>query len=170
VRVYLDSSVVIPHVSAESPERAEMAAQLRRRLDARDQLVASDLTRMECRVRPLRERDAALVAAYDRFFEGTEVALEPVPREAWDRAAEVRARSGLKTPDALHVACAVTLGCDVLLTADARLARSGEIETELVAVWPSRAGEASAPLEIDKLTPLEALVRLEELKKLLEGD
>lgn len=133
MKVYLDSSVVILHVQAESHERKDVGARLRRSMDAGDQLIASDLTRMECRVRPLRDGDAALITAYDQFFNGEEVALEPVSREAWNLAAEVRAKYGLKTPDALHVACAVTLGCDLLLTGDAHLASCPEIKAELVA-------------------------------------
>ena len=58
--------------------------------------------------------------------------MKHVGADAWDLAAEVRAKHRLKTPDALHVACAVTLGCDLLLTADGRLARCSEVRSELV--------------------------------------
>ena len=39
-------------------------------------------------------------------------------------AAMLRARWGLKTPDAVHLACAQHHGCDALWTNDDRLARA----------------------------------------------
>jgi uncharacterized protein len=41
---------------------------------------------------------------------------------AFDRAAELRASHGLKTPDALHAGLAIVHGCDELWTNDQRLA------------------------------------------------
>jgi predicted nucleic acid-binding protein len=82
----------------------------------------------------LQEGDAELLAAYDRFLLSREVILNPVSREAWDLAAEVRAKHGLKTPDVAHIACAVTGGCGVLLMADRRLAGCPDIRAELVGV------------------------------------
>lgn len=98
-----------------------------------DEFVATELTRLECRVAPLRDGNHILDDVYEGFFSGKEVLMEPIGRDAWNFATEVRAKHGLKVPDAVHVACAVTLGCDLLLTADQRLARCPEIKTELVA-------------------------------------
>jgi len=68
-------------------------------------LVVSQLTRLECRVKPLRDNDLRLLALYDHFFEGVQqVALT---RRVIDRATLLRARYRLKTPDALQVACAM---------------------------------------------------------------
>ena len=110
-----------------------MAERLTRARESGDEVFVSDLTRFECRVQPLREDAKAVLATYERFFASKGTHVVPVSRPAWDLAAEVRARHGLKTLDALHVACAVTTGCDLLLTGDARMARCPEIETELVA-------------------------------------
>ncbi|MBC7648600.1 MAG: type II toxin-antitoxin system VapC family toxin, partial [Vitreoscilla sp.] len=41
------------------------------------------------------------------------------------QAAMLRARFGLKTPDALHLACAQHHGCTALWTNDERLAQAG---------------------------------------------
>ena len=132
MKLYLDASAVILHIQGSPRVQADINVHLRRATDAGGQLIASDLTRLECRVQPLRTGDADLMARYDQFFHSEEVALVPVSRDAWDLATEVRARHGLKTPDALHVACAVTLGCDLLITGDARLAQCPEVKTELV--------------------------------------
>lgn len=43
------------------------------------------------------------------------------------QAADLRARYNLRTPDAIHVASALTAGCDALLTNDRQLKRIEEI-------------------------------------------
>ena len=47
-----------------------------------------------------------------------------MPETVYLRAAELRARFDLKTPDALHPACAQHHGCDALWTNDDRLAQA----------------------------------------------
>ncbi len=133
MRTYLDASAVILRFEGTEKVREGLKGRFRSAHDTGG-LVASELTRLECRVGPLRRDERALLDVYNGFFSGREITVAALDRPVCDLAAEVRARHGLKTPDALHVACAVTTGCDVLLTADARLARCGEIATELVAV------------------------------------
>jgi uncharacterized protein len=48
----------------------------------------------------------------------------PFNDETWARATELRARFGLKTPDALHLACAEVSGCQEFWTNDDRLSRA----------------------------------------------
>jgi uncharacterized protein len=56
-----------------------------------------------------------------------------MPPAIFDLAAELRAQSSLKTPDALHAACAIHHGCDELWTNDGRLAAlAGRIRTRVV--------------------------------------
>lgn len=82
----------------------------------------SPLVRMECMVRPIRVADETLqrqyARAFDRFIE-----LD-MPSAVFDSAARLRAGFGLRTPDALHLACAVHHGCEALWTNDGRLARA----------------------------------------------
>ncbi len=132
MRLYLDASTVIFLIEGGPPLREKVRARLRRSVDAGDELVASDLTRFECRIRPLRSRDYAALDAYAAFFTGAEVVVEPVSRSAWDLAAKVRAEHGLKTPDAIHVACALSLDCELLLTGDERLTRCPAVASELM--------------------------------------
>lgn len=132
MKLYLDASAVIFFLQGSPPARTAMAERLARSREGGDEVFLSDLTRFECRVGPLREGQETVLAAYERFFASKGTRLVPVSRKAWDYAAQVRARHGLKTLDALHVACAVTLGCDLLITGDERMARCPEVKTELV--------------------------------------
>ena len=44
-----------------------------------------------------------------------------------ESAADLRVRFNLRTPDALHVATAISAGCDAMLTNDAQLKRVQEL-------------------------------------------
>jgi len=116
--IYLDSCIVI-YAIEDTGERGD---RVRRRLEqAGSQSIAiSPLVMQECLVGPLRVDDLALHDLYVRAFEQFEV-LELGVHE-FVRAAEFRARTGLRTPDALHLAAAQLGGCDELWTNDTRLA------------------------------------------------
>jgi uncharacterized protein len=94
--------------------------------------VASDLTRLECRVKPLRAASDALLQDFDDFFEGAVAEIVPLSPQVLDRATELRAHHGFKTPDAIHLAAAVVSGCDVFLTNDHRLDRFSDLVVEVV--------------------------------------
>lgn len=132
--VYLDSCVVI-HLREGTPE-AQRA--LRDRLlhgqRARLRVTVSELTRLECRVQPMRAGDAVLLADYDRFFARSEVRVVPLTREVVDLATDLRAHHGIKTPDALHLAAALHAECDEFWTHDRRLAAvaGDQIQIELL--------------------------------------
>jgi predicted nucleic acid-binding protein len=53
--------------------------------------------------------------------------LLPVTGQIAEFAADLRARYNLRTPDALHVATAISAGCDAFLTNDIALQRVAEI-------------------------------------------
>jgi uncharacterized protein len=89
-------------------------------------LLTSRLSRLECRVKPLRNRDSALLGLYDAFFTGTEVELLEVTEAVLEKATGIRADLNLKTPDAIHLARAILAGLSGFLTGDRNLARCTE--------------------------------------------
>jgi uncharacterized protein len=129
VRVYLDTAPVISLVE-EVPNYAELVD---RRVSVADVIqVASDLTRMECRVKPLREGNTALLHDYDDYFAEVVEELVVLSRAVIDRATDMRARYGFRTPDAIHLAAAVVSGCDVFLTNDYRLNRFPDVAMDVI--------------------------------------
>lgn len=137
VRLYLDTAPVI-YVVEQAPG---YAASVDQHLSAPGViLVASDLTRMECRVKPLRDGDGGLLQDYEQFFREAVAECVTLTREVLDRAAEIRARHGFKTPDAIHLAAAVTACCDRFLTNDHRLDRFDAIPMEVVQVVTGMSG------------------------------
>jgi predicted nucleic acid-binding protein len=121
VRLYPDANIIIYHVEAKPVWGPRASARLAALHAAGDTPVISDLTRMECRVWPLRSGDATLLAAYDAFFGAAGLQVVGWTTAVCDKAAELRAQFGFKTPDALHLAAAIVHGCDRFLTHDARL-------------------------------------------------
>jgi predicted nucleic acid-binding protein len=87
---------------------------------------------MECRVKPLRDGNADLLKDYDQFFQNAVAEIIPLTREVIDRATEIRAPYGFKTPDAIHLTAAVVSGCDAFFTNDHRLDRFSDIALEVV--------------------------------------
>ncbi len=129
MRIYLDSVTVIYLVEQVAPYAALVDARLSRR-DVVN--VTSDLTRMESRVKPLRDRNAGVLKDFDDFFEGALEVMVPLSREVVDLATEIRARYGFKTPDSLHLAAAVWSRCEVFLTNDHRLDRFNGLAVEVI--------------------------------------
>lgn len=128
--VFIDANILIYHLEANLDLGALASTRLAALDAAADEVVVSDLVRLECRVGPLKAADAALLARYDGFFALPSVKVVPLTAAVCDRAAAIRARHGFRTPDALNLAAAVESGCDVFLTHDARLGRFPEIKIE----------------------------------------
>lgn len=120
--VYLDTCVLIYYLERHTTLGPRVEAALFPAEGARPIPVISDLTRLECRLLPLREQDQDLLARYDAFFGLPDCRRAPIDSAVFDLATELRARQGLKTPDALHLAAAICFGCEELWTTDTRLA------------------------------------------------
>lgn len=131
-KIYWDSCVLIYRIQGVEPWSARIAAMLEPLETA--QLCVTDLTRLECRTKPLRENDDATLVVFDRFFARTDVAKISMSPHIFDLATALRARHKLKTPDALHLAAAITAGCDEFWTNDEGLARAAEGRIRIVPV------------------------------------
>jgi predicted nucleic acid-binding protein len=82
----------------------------------------SPLVKCECLVGPIKRGDPVLQRAYTELF-GQFASLD-MPEPVFLQAAQLRGHFGLRTPDALHLACAQYHGCDALWTNDDRLAQA----------------------------------------------
>lgn len=118
--IYLDTCLVI-YLTEEDPKWfARVSSAVERATDVR--FAISPLVQMECLVGPLRRGDAVLQREYLDAF--AELEVLGMPEQVFLQAAQLRARFGLKTPDALHLACAQHHRCEGLWTNDNRLAKA----------------------------------------------
>ena len=118
---YLDSCVVIYLVEGLAPVSLAVNEAIRHQAADQGQIAISDLTRLECRVGPLRNGDLKTLALYDSFFESSDLVHLPIDPRVFDLATELRAKNRLKTPDALHLATALIFDCAEFWTNDRRL-------------------------------------------------
>jgi len=122
-RVYLDACVVIYLMENVAPFSEKTRHFLSRNGDAI--LCVSSLVRMEVLIKPLRESSAILTADYEEFIAAQNWLR--IDDSTFERALQLRARYGLKTPDALHLAVAQQHGCDEFWTNDDRLSKSAGV-------------------------------------------
>ena len=93
------------------------------------QSFTSTVTLTEVLTFPLKTGDTSVVNAFrNTLIYSGEVSLIPISSAIAERAAELRARYNLKTPDALQVAVAVHQQCDAFLTNDLGLKRVTEVQ------------------------------------------
>ncbi len=120
--VYVDTNTVIYTVEKIEPYKSFLdslwtAAQL-----GQVSIVTSEITWLETLVKPMRDNNIALESLYRAFLTAREVRLLPATLPIWEEAARLRAL-GLKTPDALHAASGLAVGCSLFLTNDAAFQR-----------------------------------------------
>jgi uncharacterized protein len=130
--IYVDTNVIIRLIEGDDAARAPIEARL---LPLRGQnrfLLTSQLSRLECRTKPMRNGDKAKLAIFDSFFISTEVELIPLTAAVVDKATELRATLNVKTPDALHLASAILAGAKAFLTGDKGLERCKSIAVEIL--------------------------------------
>jgi predicted nucleic acid-binding protein len=120
-KVYLDSCIAIYLVE----EHPAYCAAIEHALAQLDGIVCySPLTELECLVLPLRLERKDLLDKFNRFFT-LNLKLD-MPDTVYREAARLRAKFGIKTPDALHLATARHHACTELWTNDDRLASVAE--------------------------------------------
>ena len=128
---YLDSSIFFAIIKKETVPclsglaRWEVAERILRDAErGRYQIYTSTITLAE--VRRIRERSVELtqdeLTTVARFFRHEYIRLAAVTREIAERAQLLGAQYGILPMDAIHLATAIQLQCDVLLVWDKRFA------------------------------------------------
>lgn len=118
--IYLDACLVVYLIENHARWGEPVASAMAEVDEARFGI--SPLVKCECMVGPFKRGDPVLEHAYMQLFD--QFALLAMPEPVYLQAARLRAHFGLRTPDALHLACAQHHGCDALWTNDDRLAQA----------------------------------------------
>ena len=128
--IYWDSCIFIYSLEASEETRLKISQKLATL--PQSVLCHTALTELECRVEPLRNGKSELLARYERLFAAPHTRRLALTDEIYRFATELRALHRLKTPDALHLAAALSHGCDSFWTQDDRLGRAAEGRIQLV--------------------------------------
>ncbi len=114
-RVYLDACMVIHLVEGNSQQQQILKRALLGKI-----VFSSELVRLECRIKALREDQNIFLKVYEQFFKDCQ--LIDLSRSVFEQATELRVIHNLKTPDALHLAAALDV-CDQFWTNDQQLVK-----------------------------------------------
>ena len=86
------------------------------------ELVTSALTLLEVLVVPFRAGDRSLAERYERLLTRSRgIRVIDLSHDQLRDAAQLRAATGVKTPDALQLAAAIGAGCTTFVTNDRRI-------------------------------------------------
>jgi predicted nucleic acid-binding protein len=115
--VYTDTPVAIYTIEG-NPDYYSLLQPLWSKFYAKEiQIISSELILMEVLVVPLRNGNNSLVADYEELLL-SQVQLIPISQSILRQAANLRATSHLKTPDAIHAATALSVNSNQLITND----------------------------------------------------
>jgi len=121
-RVAFDTSPIIYFIEGQSDRMATLRPIFRAISQGKLRAIASTLALMEVLVRPFEKERSDLAEEYRELLtESFNFGLVDMSIGVAERAAEVRAEYGFRTPDAIQIATAVHAGCDCFLTNDQRL-------------------------------------------------
>jgi predicted nucleic acid-binding protein len=117
--VYLDASVIIYAVEKIDPYVAMLEPLWQSASAGHILLLGSELLLLETLVKPVQNGDKLLEEAFRELLTNTqEVELVPISAPVLERAVQIRATTGLKTPDAIHAATALLADVQLFITND----------------------------------------------------
>ncbi len=132
--VFLDTAPLIYLIEGSRLMRHKVREQLMLWIDTGASLRSSVLTLTELLVPAKRSGNAVLVHQYKSALnELLSGPLQVIDENQAEWAAEIRAEYRFSTPDALQLAAARAMGCDVFFSNDRALRKFKEIEILMVA-------------------------------------
>src|SRR5215831_13682671 len=120
--VGVDTSIFIYFIE-ENPSFLPVLQPFFKEVDTgRKELVTSALTLLEVLVVPYRSGDRLLAERYEALLtQSRGVRVAEISRDHLRAAAQLRAATGVKTPDSLQLVAALAAGCATFLTNDRNL-------------------------------------------------
>jgi predicted nucleic acid-binding protein len=138
VLTYLDTCILIYWIEGPAPFDARVRAHIAALESAGHRFAVSELTRLECLIKPLATSDGALLLDYERLLLAPNVTFAPLNAAVYERAANIRAthsyssKKRYSVQDSLHLAAAMQAGCDSFLTNDQRLVGFADIAIDVL--------------------------------------
>jgi predicted nucleic acid-binding protein len=133
--LFLDANIIIYRVEAVEPfnERVLAMVQGLVAIHPNAGFAVSRLSMLECLVKPLRDQNSADVERYRDFFSSTGLQIVEVSSLVLETATLLRARHGLRTPDAIQAASAMSIkGPVTFLTGDKQFGKVPGLNVQLV--------------------------------------
>lgn len=131
--VYLDTDVIIYSVEKIEPYWSLLQPLWQAAQTGDFMLVGSELLLLETLVKPLQTGDKELEQTFRQLLlASAEVQLYPITQFVLEQAVQLRASLNLKSPDAIHAATALSLGCTLFLTNDRAYSRISNLPVTIL--------------------------------------
>jgi len=129
-RIFLDTAPLIYFIEGHSIYQEKLIEYFSSNDKGDFIFITSSITLLEVLVKPIKEGKHKLVAKYKNILlNATGIQIIEISNDIAERAAQFRAKYGLRTPDALQIATALANKADYFLTNDHRLGIVSEVET-----------------------------------------
>jgi predicted nucleic acid-binding protein len=127
-RLGIDTAPIIYFIEAHHRYEAIVTPIFKLVADGRLIGITSAITLTEVLVQPFMSANVRLQQEYrDILLYSPNFEVVPIDLDVAERAADLRARYGLRTPDALQIAAALSSGCEAFVTNDSKLQRVSEL-------------------------------------------
>lgn len=133
--LFLDANIIIYRVEAVEPFNQQVLAAVHElvALHPNAGFAVSRLSMMECLVKPLRDQNSADIERYRGFFASAGLQIVEINSLVLETATLLRAHHGLRTPDAIQAASAMSLkGPVTFLTGDKQFSKVPGLKVRLV--------------------------------------
>jgi predicted nucleic acid-binding protein len=133
--LFLDANIIIYRVEAVEPFNQLVLATIQELVALHQDagFAVSRLSMMECLVKPLREQNTTDIERYRSFFDSTGLQIIEVSSLVIETATVLRARHGLRTPDAIQAASALSIkGPMTFVTGDRQFRKVPGLNVRLV--------------------------------------
>jgi predicted nucleic acid-binding protein len=134
--LFLDANIIIYRVEVVEPFNRQVFATLQELVTLHPDagFAVSRLSMLECLVKPLRDQNTAEIDRYRDFFASAGLQMVEVSSLVIETATLLRARHGLRTPDAIQAASALSIKVPVtFLTGDKQFTKVPGLNVRLVA-------------------------------------
>ncbi len=131
VKIFLDTNIIIYFLEKNEKFFNKVLPYFKKAETGNVQLYTSSLSYMELLIPVFKTGEINLEATYSflfkKFFHVVNVDMETAKI-----GAKIRAQYGIRTPDALQIACAINSECEQFITSDKELKQIKDIEVVLV--------------------------------------
>lgn len=134
--LFLDAKIIIYRVEAVEPFNQQVLTAVQELIEKNPTagFAVSRLSVLECLVKPLREQNSPHIDRYRAFFTSTGLQIIEISALIIETATLLRARHGLRIPDAIQVSSAFAIkGPVTFLTGDKQLRKVPRLNVQLVA-------------------------------------
>lgn len=126
-RIGLDTNIIIYYIEEHPVYYKKVAPFIDRIADAKATGITSYITLLELLVKPIREKRFDLVEQYKTILTN-HLMMVQLDEPVSSKAAELRAKYSIRTPDAIQLASVISKNGDVFITNDEKLETVKEIK------------------------------------------